>query len=506
MKKTLTLVLAACGLAASAQTSPIEYYVQAYGNGSTGDMAPTMLGSLNHGRNAQRGAALLEAAVSRRIDTSTRFSWGFGADFIGGYSTSTSYARWNATDQVWGTNSWRPAAARVQQLYGEVKFRGVFLTVGMKEHGSALLNNALSSGDLVESGNARPIPEVRAGFIDFQNIPFTNGWVQIQGEISYGKMMDKGFLDAQFNHYYWHVNKGSIYTYKRCYFRTKPTERFSGTIGMQAGGFFGGTSTFYRDGKHYATETYSRGIKSFIKMFLPIGENGEEYYTGSTLGSWDLHLRYRLNNNDELIAYVEKPWEDGSGIGLRSRADGVWGIEYKRAGGGYINGVVFEYVDFRDQGGAIHWAPGDHPGTGILDESTGKDDYYNNAFYNSYANYGQAIGTPFMPSPIYNRNGFPGFDCNRINGFHIGLSGDALGEFDYRVLFSYRRGMGRYDYPYARVREGVSFMAEAGWDARAILPGLSARVQVGFDAGRLAGKNFGTSLSVTYSGKIFTRK
>ena len=495
----------ALGLAAYAQPEPIYYEVQAYGNGSTGDFAPTMLGSLNNGRYGQRGAALLEVGAMKRINKARRFSWGFGAHFIAGYSSSVSYVRWDAAAKQWGESSWRPAAARVQQLYGEVKYRGVFLTVGMKQRGSALLNTRLSSGDLVESGNARPIPEARIGFIDFQDIPFTNGWVQIQGEISYGKMMDKGFLDAQFNRYYYHINKGSLYTYKRCYFRTKPSERFSGTIGMQVGGMFGGTTAFYRDGAHVRTETYSRGIKSFFKMFLPMGENGEDYYTGSTLGSWDLHLRYSLNNNDQIIAYVQKPWEDGSGIGLRTRADGVWGLEYKRLRGGYINGIVVEYVDFRDQGGPIHWAPGDTPGTAIKDESTGRDDYYNNATYNSYVNYGHAIGTPFMISPIYNRDGFPGFACNRVNGFHLGVSGDA-GKFDYRVLFSYRRGMGRYDYPYPKVRQGVAFMAEAGWNARAILPGLRARVQVGFDAGHLCGNNFGTSLAVNYTGKIFTGK
>ena len=36
------------------------------------------------------------------------------------------------------------------------------------------------------------IPGVEAGFLGFQNIPFTNGWVQIGGAISYGRFTDDG--------------------------------------------------------------------------------------------------------------------------------------------------------------------------------------------------------------------------------------------------------------------------------------------------------------------------
>ncbi len=53
---------------------------------------------------------------------------------------------------------------RIQQLYGEIKYRGVFVEAGMKEHDSPILPQSLTSGDLVESGNARPIPQIRAGF------------------------------------------------------------------------------------------------------------------------------------------------------------------------------------------------------------------------------------------------------------------------------------------------------------------------------------------------------
>ena len=49
----------------------------------------------------------------------------------------------------------------------------IFISAGCRELTDEVVNFELSSGGLVWSGNARPIPQVRAGFIDFVDIPFT---------------------------------------------------------------------------------------------------------------------------------------------------------------------------------------------------------------------------------------------------------------------------------------------------------------------------------------------
>ena len=128
-----------------------------------------------HGDNA-----LLRVSAWKPISTATRFSWGFGVDVLSGYSSTVDYLEGNPANPT-GVSTVKLDSLWVQQLYAEVKYRGVFLTAGLKQQKSKMLNNRLSSGDWVESGNARPIPEVRVGFIDFQNIPFTKGWMQICG-------------------------------------------------------------------------------------------------------------------------------------------------------------------------------------------------------------------------------------------------------------------------------------------------------------------------------------
>lgn len=478
----------------------INWGAEAIFSASSSSLAPYYMASNRHGILTQGKNSLLRVSAFHEMDTTRRFSYAFGADIYTGYSNSTDYLRFDAAADQWAANAQHPARLWLQQLYGEVKYRGVFLSVGMKEHGSALLNNRLSSGDLVESGNARPIPEVRVGFIDFQNIPFTRGWVQIQGEISYGKFMDKTWNQNHYNYYTNHINRGALYSYKRCYFRTKPSERFSATFGMQVGAMFGGTTDFYSRGELVRTESFSRGVKQFFKMFIPT-DGGVEYYTGSTLGSWEVLLRYRLRNGWELKGYMQKPYEDGSGIGFLNGFDGLWGLELDINRRGPVKAAVIEYVDFHNQSGPTHWDPDDVPGTTITSRAEGGDDYYNNHEYNSYQNYGMAIGTPFMVSPLYNLNGNLTFLYNRLRGFNAAVEGDISRAVSYRLMGSYRRSWGNGFIPLIQPKSATSVMGEIIWDVTKI-KGLSVKGQIAFDRGELLGNNFGALLSLTYSGNF----
>ena len=157
----------------------LHYEASATLGAGDGKFAPYYISAMRHGRFSQKYNAQAEGKVWRPMTLDRRFSYGFGVDLIAGYASVNDYERFNPETQSWYTHSERPSSAWIQQLYGEVKYRGVFLTLGLKEHGSALLTQRLSSGDLVESGNARPIPEARAGFVDFQDIPFTLSLIHI---------------------------------------------------------------------------------------------------------------------------------------------------------------------------------------------------------------------------------------------------------------------------------------------------------------------------------------
>lgn len=233
-------------------------------------------------------------------------------------------------------------------------------------------------------------------------------------------------------------------------------------------------------------------------MLIP-KDGGQSYYSGSSLGSWDVHLRYWLRNGATVRAYLQKPWEDGSGIGFLNGFDGLWGLEYKSAFPGVVSGVVVEYLDFTNQSGPMHWDPDDATGSSITTRAEGSDDYYNNHEYNSWAYYGMSIGTPFLPAPIYNKDGYLGFVNNRVRGFHVGVEGEPVRGLKYRVLGGYRKGWGSGYVPAFESTHTTSMMAEVQYSSERV-EGLSITAQVGFDTGTMLGDRVGGSVGLRYCG------
>lgn len=493
----ITVCLLTAFLSARADC-PISLDMSMSGGGGHGKFAPYYMAANNHGKLTQGGNLLLDLSISSRHTLNPRLSYRWGAEIAGGYSTDVTYSRYDATVSSWVDNPQHPPRLWLQQLYGRIDYRSLFLSAGLWESTSALLNDRLSSGDLVEGSIARPVPQVRVGFNNFQPIPFTHGWVEIQGEVAYGKMSDNGWIKDHTNLWNNHVCLGSLYTYKRCYFRTKSSMPLTLTLGMQTAGFFGGTTTDYNNGAVTAVTRHNAGIKEFFKMFFPTGGD-ELYYLGSTLGSWDIMFTYRLPRNKGILkAYLSKPWETGSGIGFLNGFDGLWGLEYRATSPAIIDGIVVEYLDFTNQSGPIHYDPADRPGVNFPYHTDGCDDYYNNYTYNAYANYGMSLGTPFLKSPIYNRDGYMAYIDNVVKGFHVGIEGTVGVRFNYRVLGGYRKGWGTMNQPRVTTVDDTSIMVEGSYRPPRCNDALTVTAKLAMDRGTMYGDTFGTLVTVRY--------
>ena len=312
-KLIIATLVAFSAIGVASAEAPLQVEGSVSANAGSGDFAPYFMMANRGGTLTQPKAVELRVKALKDFDLSERFSYGFGADLVGGYQSKyTQYDQAVNTPAVQGHH---PNAIWLQQLYGEVKYRGVYLSVGMKERTSPLMNDSLGVGDYTQSNNARPLPQVRAGFVDFQNIPFTNGWVQIQGEIAYGYYMQDDWFEDHFNYYNGFINTGEYYNYKRCYFRTKPSKPFSVTVGMQMVTEFGGTATSYSydsgEGKVKAKEDcYDTTWKDFVRAFFA-SEGGSNpgdasYHYGNTLGSWDFVARYRLKDKSEILKIIQQ--------------------------------------------------------------------------------------------------------------------------------------------------------------------------------------------------------
>ncbi|MDE6467830.1 MAG: capsule assembly Wzi family protein [Muribaculaceae bacterium] len=506
--RLLSLLLGASCATAVIGAPPVDlkYSASIVANVSTGEQAPYMIGSWNYGRVTGASGIWHDGYIAKEMTLDRRFNWGAGVEYLVGYGSSASYRRYDAATSTWGESTNRQAPARLHQAYAEIKYRGVYLLAGMKERRSDIVDGSLSSGDITRSNNARPIPGVAAGFVDFQNIPFTKGWVQIDGEIMYGRFFDDDYRRKTFNYYSGLLSVDNWYTYKRCYFRTMPSQPFCVTVGMQAAGEFAGYARLYSKGKVVSEENRGFHIRDLWDMFFPTEGNGESYYKGNSLGSWDFKARYRLRTGAELTAYFEWPWEDGSGIGRANGWDGLWGVQYTAARrGGLLNKAVIEYFDFTNQSGPIHWSATDAPGT-TLDGVTGGDNYYNNDFYGPYSNYGMSIGSPFVVSPLYNSNGMPGYLHNRARGFHAAAEGCLSPTVDYKLMVSWQQAGGTGRVPDRRRVEDTSAKAAIDWRITPKVPGLRLHAEVAFDAGKLRGNNFGALAGISYSGILPVRK
>ena len=469
-------------------------------NASDGALAPYYIGSMRGGTVTQQHSTLLHAGLCHEMDTTRRLSWGAGVELWGGWASSASYAGTRIT----AAHNEHPARLWVQQAWLEGKHRGVRLTLGAKHAGSPLLSDDLTSGDLVRSGNSRPMVGVNGGFVNFQTVPFTRGWLQVAGEVGYYKPGDNKWLENHFNYYNHFLTTGWWMNYKNLYFRSHPDKPLVVTIGMQAACQFGGKRTPYVAGVAGETIDQKADAEAFFKALIP-GSGGanvgdQVFYEGNHLGSWDLLLDYRLRSGAHLRAYRQSPWEDGSGIGFRNGFDGLWGLEWRAAQPGWLTAALVEYIDMTNQGGPIHWAPTDHKGTTVTTKVTGMDNYYNNFAYNGYHNRGMSIGSPMLRSPLYNRDGHLRYDHNVVRGVHAAVKGQFSPQVHYRVMGSWRRSWGSMEQPLPSV-DATSLMVEATYSPSRV-PGLECLAQLALDRGKLYGNNVGALLSVTYHGNF----
>lgn len=471
------------------------------GAGSTGNWAPYYIGSNSGGRHAMKGTADVYGFIGKEFNSDKRFSWTAGAEVAAGYESSADYERYDADVANFVSRQWHPARATVYQLWAGVKYRGVNLWVGMRDHKSLLVDDELSTGDLTLSNNARAVPQAEIGFVDFQNIPFTKGWVQIMGGISYGKFTDNASIKGRYNYWNDHIALGTLFTYKYIYFRTPQDKPFAVTIGAQAAGEFGGTSYYYALGNEFKVVKQKQNLRAFWEMIIPTKRFSDGFVEGNHVGSWNLKANYRFRSGYNLEGYFQWHWDDGSAMAKRNKWDGLWGVTLSMPDNfSIVRKVLVEYIDMRDQSGPIHWAPSDAPGTTITTEASGGDNYYNSSSFNAWANYGLALGSSFPLAPLYNADGFPQFKYTRTQGVHIAAAGKICPTVDWTAKFSYGIAHGNGRIPYPGTLRNASAMLSAQWDASCVLKGFGVGGSVAFDAGSLRGDNFGVLVKAIYTG------
>lgn len=402
--------------------------------------------------------------------------------------------------------------AYLQQLYADLRYDKFYFEIGTREHEAVLRNTRLSSGTFAKGTNAKPIPQVRIGTTDFWTVPYTNGWLQIHFEGGYGKFLDSQYRKDMYNDHRdanYKYSTGIWYHQKHLYFRTNPDKRFYITAGIEHVAQFGGNKYGMENDK-YVEKEHPVKMKDFFDIILPGGdknyfENGamEDWVFGNHLGSMTIQLSWNINKSHMVQAYLENPFEDGSGMRKGNGWDGLWGVEYvnRAEGRQWVRSVVFEYFQTTNQGGPIHYDRGDYPEpirSQITDKVVGVDEYYNHTYYGSFAHYGMTPGNPLITSPIYNSDGYNAYRDNRVKAWHVAVTGELTDNISYLVKGSYREGMGTYIQPIYPKRHSFDAMFQGTYTKGP----WQMSAAYAFDKGNVCGDNSTFNIKIGYHGKI----
>ena len=490
MKTIKTLAAAALSLLAleaGARGDSISYNVELSANASSGRYAPLWFTANRYGLSSERpNSGYLRAGV--QYDTHFGKGWSVqaGVDLAGAVDMDAPFI--------------------VQQAYADLSWKVLTLSVGAKERSDSPLDKdfRLSGGAMVEGPNARPIPQVRLEVKKYWNVPFTKGWLGIKGHFGYGMLTDnrwrENFVAAEQA-----FTKNEFYHSKSLMFRVGNAEVFPLTmeIGMLEAAQFGGSRwQKEKDGSLTLVQDMPDGVKEFIEAIVPVQKSTLENVEGNHVGSWNFALNYEAKTWRARL-YYEHFYDDHSQLTWQYGRwkDGQIGVEVTLPRNPFVTKVLWEGLSTYDQTGPILY-DGVAGSFGDL-QMSGGDNYYAHLTY-PWAHWGQNIGTPFVPGPVYDGDGVLTFRSNRVKVHHVALSGDPTGELSWRALMSFARHWGTYKAPLDRVEHQNSLLFELGYKPKR-LKGWRFTASCGVDTGGYLGESYGGMLTISKSGILWAK-
>ena len=270
-------------------------------------------------------------------------------------------------------------------------FNNTYFKVGRYYRDFSLyLNDSLSSGSMLISKNAEPIPKI--------------------GILSSYKY--KG-LDFNFGIAHGSFKKNDIYTkapmlHEKFIYLNSIKNEYEFGVGIVHEAMWGGSTEDFGD--------FGNSFKDFLKIFIsadgPFLEGQSHANSlGNHLGIWDFYYK-RERNNKELKLYYQHFFEDTSGLRFANRLDGLWGIEFSDSIKN-IN-ILFEYLNTENQD---------------RDPPYVDDSYYNNSQYSGGWSYkGYTLGNPFINH----------LDDNPSKVLHLGIMKNDFNKYNYKLLVSRR--------------------------------------------------------------------
>jgi len=310
--------------------------------------------------------------------------------------------------------------------YGALEFRG-----GRFEEVLGDVDPLLSTGSLGISGNALPIPKIGLALPEYTPVPFTNGWLQIKGQISHGWMGNEQSMKRAWLHektFYAKFGKGPFKVYGGLqHFGVWGGERGNFSLDRSWKGFFDVL---------FAKEANDGSVSGEIRPNRAGDQRGLIEFGG------DLEI------DDALFhMYFQVPFESGMGIDIRN-IDRVGGLNVTFKEHHWLDRLLFEFIYTKQMESF---------------QNAQLQSYYNNGVYATGWEYHyQNIGTPLFLSRYRGSNFLPitavdwrhdedpslgntNFINNRIIGGHFGMLHRYSSTITARTLITFTRNFGTHN-------------------------------------------------------------
>lgn len=464
INRCIALVLTACISFATlwAQKDTIHYQLGLSTVASGGDYAPFWIQSNRYGTiSAEALSTTMQVAVEKDYQSRQKlFDYGFKVNAIGRVDKNG-------------------ASVYLHEYYAKARLLCFSAVAGAREEYYGMQDSTLSSGYLLFSRNARPMPQLFAGIERYTAIPFTFGLIEIKGGLSNGWYTDNIYT------------KNGMMHHKFVYFRGGGKLPFHVQYGFEDVAQWGGTVPGW--GK------LPSSFSDFITVFKGNGGGVE----GEAINALGNHIISQNLCVDATIAdftvsaYWQSLNEDGpiKLIGMTMNAkDGLWGISIRNKRLPFVKGFVYEFLNTTDQSGPYHDKDGMLFG--------GADSYFQNYVYaNGWNHYLRTIGTPLISSPVYNKDGSVSIKNNRVMAHHLGIEGDIAG-YGYRGMTTVSKNFGSYGVPMTPVYN-TSVLLEVNKQ----LPrchNIEVAGSFGADFGKLYGNNIGLMITLRKRGNLLS--
>ena len=412
---------------------------------------------------------------------------GFGRPYRQPDTTQAARPRrfdWSVGVQAVG-NAASGSRLLLPEAYGKVRWKSIELAAGRWRQLTGLGDSTLSSGFINGSGNALPIPKVQLATLGYVPIGFTKRFVAVNA----------GYVHGWFTGAY---IQGSYLHQKYVYLRLgKPASRFKVHAGINHEVQWGGQADYLKGTPVAIDGRLPSEFKFYHNVVLGTRPDYWQtndytsfdgaYWFGNGLGSEDVGVELATQNGTWLL-YHQHIYEDLSGLLWYNAPDGLTGLGWhRRAGRGWLNRVVVEYLNTMDQSGPTFDLPGNS-------SYQGNDNYFNHGQYiEGWTYQGRTIGTPFLMPQNEVRPAARGpqfFSNNRIQMAYLGANGQAGELLSWTFRLSYSRNYGTFSVPYPTPYGQLSALIGVQWRLPQ-LAGTQLTASLAVDQGKLLPNTIG---------------